>query len=325
MADNTLKQRDSQGRVAGFIRTQYAFVIFVVLMVVFSLMDSRFRTFSNFMVIGRQATIMAIISFGATFVITAGEMDLSCGAVASLSSMVATWAMSEDVPMIFAILMGIAVGMAFGLFNGVLTAKLHMPSFLVTLGSTSIASGIASTMTNNKPITLYNSTFATIFSKGSLLGIPVMVWWTLVFFLACHFVYTKTTFGNKVKATGGNRVAAKYTGVNTEKVIISVMTICGAFAGVCGLLYTARVNQGRPDFGDTLGLDAVTAVILGGTSFTGGKGSMFTSLMGALIIATISDALVILGVPTTIQTIIKGAIILLAVAFSVSGKKAKKS
>lgn len=312
-----------KSKFSNFLKDQYAFVIFVVLILFFSVLDSRFRTFSNYMVIGRQATIMAIISFAATFVITAGEMDLSCGAVASLSSMLVTLALQSGVPMILAVFIGIGVGVIFGIFNGVLTAKLRMPSFLVTLGSLSIASGIAQTVTNNKPITLYNTTFASIFSKGSLLGIPVMVWWTLLFFLVCHFVYTKTTFGNRVKATGGNRTAAKYTGINTDKTIISVMAISGAFAGVCGLLYTARVNQGRPDFGDGLGLDAVTAVILGGTLFTGGKGSMFTSLMGALILATITDALVIVGVPTTVQTLIKGVIILIAVAFSVSGKKGR--
>ena len=162
-------------KLGNFVKEQYAFVIFVILILAFSLMDARFRTFSNFMVIGRQATIMAIISFGATFVITAGEMDLSCGAVAALSSMVVTYALQEDCPMIIAILLAILVGLVCGIFNGILTAKLHMPSFLVTLGTTSIASGIASTMTNNKPITLYNTTFANIFSKGSLLGIPVMV------------------------------------------------------------------------------------------------------------------------------------------------------
>ena len=318
---DTKKTSAFRSKLGNFVRDQYAFVIFIVLILLFSAMDARFRTFSNFMVIGRQATIMAIIAFAATFVITAGEMDLFCGSVASLASMIATMAMAAGVPMVGAILMAIAVGLAFGVFNGVLTAKLRMPSFLLTLGALSIADGLARTLTNNKPVTLYNNTFAMVFSKGSLLGIPVMVWWTLAFFLVCHFVYTRTTFGNRVKATGGNRVAARYTGVNTDRVVISVMAISGAFSGICGLLYTARVNQGRPDFGDGLGLDAVTAVILGGTLFTGGKGSMFTSLMGALILATITDALVILGVPTTIQTLIKGVIILIAVAFSVSGKK----
>jgi ribose transport system permease protein len=165
-------------------------------------------------------------------------------------------------------------------------------------------------------VAIYNRQFASFWCNAKVLGVPTLILWLIVFLLISIFVYNYTPFGNYVKATGGNRVAARYSGINTDRIVIMVMTISGAFAGICGLFLTARMNQGRPDFGSGLGLDAVTAAILGGTPFSGGKGSIFLSLMGALVLATLQDGLIIMGLTTELINIVKGVIIIAAVAIS---------
>ena len=297
-------------------RNWFVFIVLIGLVIIFSLLSNRFCSFENFMVIGRQTAVVALLAFGMTFVITAAEIDLSVGSIVGLVGMVATISLVNGAGLILSSIAGILTGTIIGLFNGIITAKLRIPSFLVTLGTLGIARGAALTVTNTKTVVLYDKSFAKFWGSGDILGIPTSIIWVLFFLLISIVVYNYTAFGNYVKATGGNKVAAKYTGINTDRIIIAVMTISGFLSGVAGLLMTARINAGRPEVGGDFNLDAVTAVILGGTRLFGGKGSIVNSLIGALIIGVISNALVILGIQSNIQMIIKGVIVIAAVSVS---------
>ena len=303
-------------RLLRFFKDNYALVILVVLLLFFSLIEPRFRTMQNYIVIGRQGAIVAIVAFSSTFVITAKEIDLSAGAVATLTSMCVAIFMQANYGTVLSSFMGIGVGLLAGFLNGLLTTKARVPSFLVTLGMLGVCDGLSRSVTDTPAVAIYDKSFSELWNSGSILGIPMIIIWLALFYILSVFVYNYTNFGSYVKATGGNRIAAQFSGIKTDRIIIAVMTISGAFASLSGLFLTARMNQGRPDLGSGLGLDAVTAVVLGGTMFTGGKGSVFCSLMGALILATLQNALIILGLTAELITIVKGAIIIAAVAAS---------
>ena len=297
-------------------RNWFVYIVLIVLVLVFALLNKRFATLENFMVIGRQSAVVAVLAFGMTFVITAAEIDLSIGSTVALSGMITAMLLVNNAGIVLSSMAGIAAGLIIGFINGIITAKLRIPSFLVTLGTAGIARGIALTLTGTKTVVLYDERFGSLWGSGTILGLPASVLWVVFFLVFSVLVYNYTRFGNYVKATGGNRVAARYTGINTDKVTIMVLAISGLLAGVAGLMMVSRINAGRPEVGADFALDAVTAVILGGTRLFGGKGSIINSLVGALIIGVITNALVILGIQSNIQMIIKGAIVIAAVSVS---------
>lgn len=322
MEGQTLQARNERKRmISNLFYSYYSVILLIVMVIVFSILAPNFGTANNFVVILRQTVIVAVVTLGMTFAITAGQIDLSVGGIIALGSMVAALALKAGLGIVVSSLLAILTGAVFGLINGVLIAKAKMPAFLVTLGTASIASGIAMTITKQRPVPLYDPKFALIWGNYQVGPIPMLVIWWLLAFAACYYVYQFTPFGNYVRAVGGNRTAAKYTGINTTKIIIIVMVISGILAGLCALLMTSRVNQGRSDVGADAAMDAITATVLGGTSFAGGKGSIPTAMVGALVMSVLTNALVILGVPTTVQAIIKGVIILIAVAVSDNNKK----
>ena len=297
-------------------RKWFVYVIFVVLVILFSLLTDRFMTVENILVVARQTVTIALLAFGMTFVITTGEIDLSVGSVVALTGMITTLTLYHGQGIFVASMAGILVGLTFGLANGLLTTQLGIPSFLVTLGTYGIARGIALTVTGTRTVVLFNQDFAVIWGTGNILGIPVSVLWVLLFLGICILLYNFTRFGNYIKATGGNKVAARYSGVKTNVVITGAFVISGLMAGVTGLLMVARINSGRPEMGAGFALDAITATILGGTLLSGGKGSIINAFTGAVIITMITNALVIMGIQSNIQMIIKGAIVILAVSIN---------
>ena len=300
------------------------YILFVFIVLMATILDRRFFTVNNFMVICKQTATTAMIAFGMTFVITCGEIDLSIGGVVCLVGMISTLVLEHTGNVLLASLVGLATGLIFGLINGLLIAKLKMVAFLATLGTQSIALGIAKTITAQKPVTVYEPAFLDIWGKAEIGGFPVIMIWSLVAFVICFILYKYTSFGNYVKACGGNRTAAIFSGVKTDGIIIRVMVLSGLCAALCGMMTVSRMSQGRPDIGTELGTDAITAVELGGTPFTGGSGSVATSFIGAFVLITLTNALVILGVPTTAQTIVKGVVVIAAVAISTSNISLKK-
>jgi len=294
----------------------FIYLVLVALVIVFSLLNKHFFSLTNFGVIGRQTAMVSLIAFGMTFVITAAQIDLSVGSIVGLVGMTSTMALQCGCGIFGASIVGMLTGTLVGFVNGVITAKLKIPAFLVTLGMLGIARGISLTLTGTQTVVVYNKAFPAMWGAGAIYGFPASVLWVLLFLAITIIVYDYTVFGNHVKATGGNIIAAKFSGINTDGIIIKVLTISGFLSSIAGLLMTARLAAGRPEVGSGMELDAIAAVILGGTSLFGGRGSIIKTLIGALIMGVISNGLVILGLGSSIQMIVKGAIIIAAVSLS---------
>jgi ribose transport system permease protein len=292
-------------------------VALAVLIALFTVLSDVFFTTDNFQNIGRQTAVVSILAVGMTLVIIAGQIDLSVGSLVALTGMVAGLAM-EHVSgggMWIGVVAALAAGAALGLVNGMLTARLAIPSFLVTLGMLQIARGIALMVTGTAPVLIPDTNYATTFGDGSYFGVPAPILWTAVAVVLGYLILQRTVFGQRIFATGGNSVAARFSGVRTKRVTVAVFVISGLCAGLAGVVTTARFHAARPDIGAGLELDAIAAVILGGTSLFGGKGTIAGTIVGSLIIGVVNNGLNLMGVSSALQLAIKGAIIIGAVAF----------
>ncbi|MET3934725.1 ABC transporter permease [Arthrobacter sp. OAP107] len=295
----------------------FLYVAFVVLIVGFSVASPVFFSTDNFANIARQTALVSIIAVGMSLVIVTAEIDLSVASNLALSGVIAALAMKEiasfwPLGAVAAILCGILTG----LVNGLLVARFRIPSFLVTLGMLGVARGLALMITNTSPVLVTNKDFWIIFGDGTLFGISTPILWTAVVIIGGVLVLHFSTFGRKIIATGGNALAAKYSGIKTDRVKIAVFAITGALAGLAGLILTARGHAARPDVAAGLELDVIAAVILGGVSLFGGRGTIFGVILGSLIIGILNNGLVLMGVSPAVQLTVKGIIIIAAVAFN---------
>ena len=293
------------------------YIGFVVVFLFFAVLlrNEGFLTSNNLLNILRQTATVTIIAVAMTFVIACAEIDLSVGSVAGLSSVVAAMAISRW-GVIPGVLGGLAVGAVVGAINGGLVATLSIPSFLVTLGMLGIASGVAQWITSSSPQPILSDGFNLVFGSGNLGPVPGLVIWSAIFVIVGHIVLTKTRFGRQVLATGGNRKAAEFTGVNTKRIKFEVLLISGIVASFAGLLYAGRLQSGRFQWGSGDELSAIAAVILGGTSLFGGSASIIGTLFGALLIGLINNGLILAGLEASQQQVVRGAIIILAVALA---------
>jgi ribose transport system permease protein len=252
-----------------------------------------------------------------TFVIGSGNIDLSVGAVAGLSSVTTALSLgSWGLPLPVAVAVGLLTGLVAGIANGFLVAYVAIPSFLVTLGMLSVANGSAQWLSDTAPIPIQNDTFTFIFGSGDIGPIPSLLIWTAVLYVIGHVVLRKTSYGRRVLATGGNAVAARFSGVDTRRITFLVMTVMGIAAGLAGLLFAGRLHSGRFEFGAGAELSVIAAVILGGTSLFGGRATVIGTLLGSLLIGLINNGLTLAGLATSQQFIIRGLIIILAVALA---------
>ncbi|GAA1689861.1 ABC transporter permease [Fodinicola feengrottensis] len=293
------------------------YVGFVVIFLLFAILlhGSGFLSSNNLLNIFRQTATISVMAVAMTFVIASAEIDLSVGSVAGLASVVA--AMSVTHGGLFAgIAAGLGVGLLVGVINGGLVTLLNIPSFLVTLGMLGIAVGVAQWITSSAPQPILNDTFNTIFGSGDLGPIPGLLLWAVIAVVVGAVVMAKTRFGRQVLATGGNPVAARFSGVNTRRVKFTVMVLMSLVASVAGMLYAGRLQSGRFQWGTGDELSVIAAVILGGTSLFGGSGKIVGSLFGALLIGLINNALILAGLDTSQQQIIRGVIIIIAVALA---------
>ncbi|MCB1498552.1 MAG: ABC transporter permease [Bauldia sp.] len=291
------------------------YVAFVALIVIFAIASPVFLTTENFANVGRQTALVSIMAVGMTLVIISGEFDLSVGSVMALAGVAAALAMQGlgDVWIVGAVV-AIATGAAVGLVNGLLTTLLSIPSFLITLGSLSIARGLALLVTGTRPINIVDESYYRIFGEGYVLGVPVPIVWTIVVALAGIVLLHFSTFGRKIYATGGNATAARYTGINTRRVKTICLVIAGTLAGLAALVLTARSHAARPDAGAGIELDVIAAVILGGAALSGGRGTVIGALIGSLMIGILNNGLNLVGVDPSLQLAVKGLIIWFAVA-----------
>jgi ribose transport system permease protein len=310
--------RSLTGLLRGLDWRRYIIYIgFVVVFVVFAvtLGDRGFVSSNNLLNIFRQAATISIIAVGVTFVISCAEIDLSVGSVAGLASVCTAMAISNW-GIVAGILAGLAVGVVVGAINGTLVSMLNIPSFLVTLGMLGMAAGVAQWITDSAPQPILDDTFNLVFGGGNFGPIPGLLVWMALFVALGAVVLAKTRFGRQVLATGGNRIAAEFSGVRTRRIKFQVMLLSAVVASVAGMLYAGRLESGRFQWGAGDELSAIAAVILGGTSLFGGYGTVIGTLFGSLMISLINNGLILAGLETSQQQVVRGAIIILAVALA---------
>jgi ribose transport system permease protein len=302
------------------VRQNVLYIGFVVLFTIFAvtLGDAGFTSSNNLLNIVRQTATISVMAVAVTFVIGAAEIDLSVGAVAGLSSVICAMAL-DSYGLVPGILAGVLLGAVVGAINGSLVVGIGIPSFLVTLGMLGIAHGTAQWITDSAPQPILNDSFNNAFGTGDLGPIPSLVVWTAVAVAIGHVLLRRTAYGRGVLATGGNEEAARFSGVPTRRIKFTVMMASSIVAAVAGMLYAGRLQSGRFQWGEGDELSVIAAVILGGTSLFGGRASVIGALLGSLMIGLINNGLTLMGLEFSQQQIVRGAIIIVAVALARRG------
>lgn len=297
------------------------FLALLVLATGLAITSPDFLTMGNLLNVFRQVSINALIAFGMTLVILLGGIDLSVGSILALSSVLTALMISHGIDPIVATSVGILAGAGMGMINGLVISKGKVAPFIATLGTMTILRGLSLVFSDGRPITGLNSDFFAMLGGGYVAGlIPVPVIIMLVMFGVFWFVLKNTVFGRHVYAVGGNEEASRLSGINTDRIKIWVYSLSGAMAATAGMILTSRLNSAQPTAGTGYELDAIAAVVLGGTSLTGGRGWIFGTLVGALLIGILNNGLNLLGVSSFYQQVIKGVVILLAVLLDRANK-----
>ncbi|MBB6465647.1 ABC transporter permease [Aminobacter carboxidus] len=283
------------------------------------LKDSGFLTVRNLSNIVLQTAPATIMAIGLVFVMSAGEIDLSIGSTVAVAALAAAVTVNEY-GLVAGVLAGIGAGLLIGLLNGALVAYVKLPSFLVTLATMGLFAGVARSMTDLRSIPVTDSTFTGFFGSGVFLGIPSLIWWTAIAVAVGHIIYRETRFGAHVLAIGDNARAASVSGISVPKMRLAVLMISGGLAGLAGLLYAGRLQAAKYTLGETDLMTVIAAVIVGGTLLNGGKGSIIGALVGSLMMGMLNNGLILMGLSVSDQMIVRGLIILAAVAVSLREK-----
>lgn len=282
---------------------------------VLSVTTTTFLNSINLLQVARQASYYGIMAVGMVFVISMGDIDLSVGSILMLVNIVAGLCLRANLPIPLAILLGLLTGALCGFFNGVIAIVLRIPMFIVTLGTLSVFRGIGLVLSNATPISNFSKTNAFFeIGGGNILGIPSSVVVMVLVAIAGFILYTQTAFGRRVQAIGSNSQAARFSGIRIVSHRLIAMTLMGVISGIAGIMALAFLQAADPQTGPGFELFVIAATIIGGTSLTGGSGSVFGGILGALIIAIIRNGLVLLGASAYWGTAATGAVIILAVA-----------
>jgi len=290
-------------------------IALIILMAVITIINSNFLTANNLLNLLLQVTSNALIAFGMTFVILTGGIDLSVGSILALSSALTAGLLGSGMPVTLAILISLILGCILGMMNGLLISYGKLAPFIVTLATMTIFRGATLVYTNGNPITkgLSDTFLFQFLGQGYIVGIPFPVIIMFIVFIVLYVLLHKTAFGKSVYAIGGNEKAAYISGVKLNKVKIIIYSISGIMASISGLIITSRLSSAQPTAGASYEMDAIAAVVLGGTSLSGGKGRILGTLIGALIIGVLNNGLNIIGVSAFWQQVVKGVVILIAV------------
>jgi ribose transport system permease protein len=282
-----------------------------------------FLTVSNLLNVAEQATIIAIIAVGMTFVIITAGIDLSVGSVLAFAGVVMASALHSGVPLPLALLIGLGIGLFCGLVNGLLITIGRLPPFIATLGMMSVARGTALMFTEGRPVSGFSEGFRSL-ATGEVLGVPTPVVIMIVVYVTAYFILARTTLGRYTYAIGGNEEAALLSGINVKLYKTLVYGLAGMLSGLAAILLTARLNSAQPIAGMNYELDAIAATVIGGTSLLGGEGTVVGTLIGALIMAVLRNGLNLLGVSSFIQQIVIGSVIIVAVLIDMALKRRGK-
>jgi len=297
-------------------------IALIILCTVFTIANSRFLSLANFMNIFQQVAVVAIAAFGMTWVILLGEIDLSVGSIIAVAGMVGAQSLALGTGFPAALLITIIAGAILGAVNGLLTARLLLPSFIVTVATMSISRGLVSLPTGGAPLMISDPNWQAI-GASHFLGVPLIIWILLALFLANHIALSMTVFGRETYLTGGNREAALYSGIRVNRIKIIIFTLSGVMSAIAGILLSSRLYSAQTNAGLSYELDAIAAAVLGGTSLSGGVGTMPGTLIGALIIGVLNNGMNMLSVPYFYQLIVKGVVIIIAVWLDVRAKRRK--
>lgn len=293
--------------------------ILIIIIAAFSVMSPYFFNMNNVWNVLRQVSTTAIAAVGMSLIILMGDIDLSVGSVYAFLGIVVGYALLSTGSTVLAIIIALGIGAVIGLISGTITSKGKIPAFVTTLAIMSILRGAAYIMTKGNPVSVTNNNFKFI-GTGYVGSIPVPVILMILMYLIGIFITTKTRFGRYVYALGGNEQATKWSGINTDKIKIMVYTFAGVLYGLSALILCARLGSGQPNAGQGAEMDVITAVILGGTSLSGGKGTIVGTFIGVMIIGVLNNGLTLLDVSSYWQQVIKGIIIIAAVLFDRTSK-----
>lgn len=285
-----------------------------LLVVVITIMNQQFLSPDNLLNLLRQVSINGLIAFGMTFVILTGGIDLSVGSILAFSSAMTALIITSGIDPMFAMLLGCVVGLLAGAVNGLLVTAGGMAPFIVTLATMTIYRGATLVVTDGNPITgLGDSLMFQLFGKGYFFGIPVPAVTMAVTFVILYIILNKTVFGRQTYAIGGNETAAALSGIKVNRTKIMIYALSGLMSALAGIILASRLDSAQPTAGASYELDAIAAVVLGGTSLMGGKGRIVGTLIGVLIIGVLNNGLNLIGVSSFYQQIIKGLVIVVAV------------
>lgn len=293
-------------------RNLAAMIALLFLCIVLSVMTETFLVRNNLLSVLRQVCVNCFIAFGITCVLICGGIDLSVGSVVAAAGVLAVRSANAGLPLVLCLLVPLLFGAVIGFVNGLIISHTTLPPFIVTLSMQIIVRGISYILTGGQPAQSNNEAFNNM-GVGSVLGIPIPVVFVIIAFVILYFIINRTPFGRHVYATGGNKEAAKYAGVDTRWIQVRVFIISGVMAALAGVVLAARLYSGQPSVGEGFERDAIAASVLGGTSFNGGVGTLGGTVTGVLIIGVLNNGMNLLKINSYWQFVVKGCVILGAV------------
>lgn len=308
------KTKKSEFPAVNILRSNLGILVgLLILCIVLTIATNKFATVTNFSNIVRQITINLYLACGMTFIILLGGIDLSVGSVIAITGCISAGMISwNGMPVYLGIIIGIACGVLIGALNGFIVSKTTIPAFIVTLATMNIGRGLARVYTHAQTIAVLEDSY-TFWGKGTLLGLPIQLYLIITVAAVSSFILNRTQLGRHIYAVGGNKQAAEYSGINVKKVTFFVFIYCSILAALAGVLTVGRTFTATMIMGDGAEMDAIAAVVLGGTSMNGGKGSISGTVIGVIVIGILKNGMNLMGIDSSWQYIVQGIVILLAV------------
>ena len=295
-------------------------LVLVAMVVVVSISNGNFLKLDNIIAVLRQMAIYGVMGVGMAIAIITGYFDLSAGATAGLCAMAAAMAMNAFDSAVVGVLVALIVGTLVGAFNGFIVIKTGIPAFVFTLAMTQIIRGSIYLISDGKPVAIKNKAYSSI-GNGNLFGIPVMIYILFLIMFLGWVLLNHTITGRSIYAVGGSALGARYSGINTERIILFAFALCGFTSGLGGVMLSAKLTSAQPTMGTGYEMDAISVAAIGGTSLAGGEGSIGGVLLGAMILGVINNGMIMMGISSYWQMVVKGIVIAVAVIIDIARKK----